>query len=105
MVSWRSLHSLLKSFDRPAVDIKLIALITMPGFGYISIEFERKRNEDFHASLNYVLAREKSANLVKIDVRIIGVFVLGGLSRAHFLGGYRPALRDKGWMSKKKKIA
>lgn len=37
---------LKKLFARLAVNIRMIALIAMPGFWYISTEFELKRNED-----------------------------------------------------------
>ena len=39
-------------FARLAVDIRLIALIAIPFLGYISTEFERKRNA--HSSMHHV---------------------------------------------------
>ena len=56
-----------KKNSRLAVDIRLIALIAMLVFWYISTEFEQKMNKD-STSLKSVIAREvceKSTNLVK----------------------------------------
>lgn len=70
----------------------------------LGVKFERKRHAVNHASVKSVIAREKSANLKKIDTCIIGVCVcVWGLSENEisFRGVYRPASRSvaKGWES------
>ena len=51
----------INNVARLVFDIRLIALIAVPVFGYISIESQRKRNADFlyHASVKSLVCRQK----------------------------------------------